>query len=359
MRAAICREHGQPLEIVDLDLADPGAGEIRARVEAVAICHSDVIFADGGWGGSLPAVYGHEAAGVVESVGDGVTDLAPGDPVVITMVRHCGGCPCCGRGFFGACESHFNLDGATPIHAPDGRDVVQGLRTGAFAEAVVVHRSQVVKIPADIPFDVASLLACGVITGYGAVANTARMPAGADAVVIGTGGVGLNAVQGAALRGARRVVAVDLAEEKLEAARAFGATHTVNGRERDAVEAIRAITDLRGADYVFVTVGAPAAFDQSYAMLAPGGTSVLVGVAALGAVSSFDPVTLTSGQHAILGSKLHSNIHTDIPAILSLYREGRFKLDELVSRRFPFEEINAAMDAARRGEGLRNVVTMR
>lgn len=357
MRAAICREFGQPLSIETVNLAPPGPGAVRCRVRAVAICHSDIIFAEGGWGGDLPAVYGHEAAGEVLETGPGVTGLTPGDRVVITMLRHCGTCPCCARGLHGSCEGTLPIDASPPLS--QGKSAVkQGLDTGAFAEEVVVDASQLVKIDADIPLESAALLACGVITGYGAVANTAKMPPGMDVVVIGTGGVGLNAVQGAVLHGAKRVIAVDLDDAKLDAAMAFGATHRINGRDKDAVLHVLAITRRRGADYVFVTVGAPAAFDQSYQMLAPGGTSVLVGVAALGAESRFDPVALTSGSQRILGSKLACDIGRDIPELIRLYRAGRLKLDELVTARYPFERINDAMDAARRGDGLRNVVMM-
>lgn len=358
MRAAVCREFGQPFRIEDLDLAPPGRGEVRCAVRAVAICHSDITFADGGWGGSLPAVYGHEAAGEVLEVGPVVNGLAPGDRVVITMLRHCGTCPCCRRGLQGVCESHFPLDGASPILAHDGTQITQGLRTGAFAEEVVVEASQLVRIDDEVPFEIASLMACGVITGWGAVANTAQMPEGSDVVVIGAGGVGLNAIQAARLGRARRVIAVDLVDDRLDAALAFGATHTINGRDEDAVERVAQITATRGVDFAFVTVGAPQAFDQSYAMLARGGSSVLVGVAALGAMSTFDPVGFTSAANRILGSKLAADIHRDIPALLALWREGRLKLDELISTRFPFERINEAMDASRRGEGLRNIVLM-
>lgn len=359
MRAAVCFEFGQPFAIEDVSLAPPGPGEVRARIGAVAICHSDVIAAEGGWGGRLPVVWGHEAAGDILEVGEGVVSVAPGDRVVVTMLRHCGTCRACARGLHGSCETSFPLDTRSPIAGAHPRGpIAQGLGTGAFAEEVVVHESQVVGIDRDVDLAVASLLACGVITGYGAVANTAAMPAGADAVVIGTGGVGVNAVQTAALRGAARIVAVDLDDDKLAAARAFGATHGVNARAQDAVEAVREITDGRGADYVFVTVGVPAAFDQSYRMLAPGGTSVIVGVAADGARSSFDPVAFNTGSHRILGSKLACDIRRDIPEILRHYREGRFKLDELVSTRFGFEAINQAMAAAKAGRGLRNVVML-
>lgn len=359
MRAAICREFGQPLEIREVSLAPPGSGEVRARVHAVAICHSDVTYADGGWGGTLPAVYGHEAAGVVTGVGEGVTDFAPGDRVVITLVRNCGACPCCARNMRGSCETRFPLDAQSPLSFPDGAPVVHGLKTAAFAEEVVIDQSQMVKIGDDIGFEVASLLACGVITGFGAVVNTAALPPGMDVVVIGTGGVGLNAVQGAALTGSRRVIAVDRSAEKLAAAEAFGASHLVDGAATDAVAAVRELTGGRGADFVFVTVGSTEAMGQSYRMLAPGGASVLVGMAHQDARSTFNPLALSDSSCRILGSKMgQSDIRADIPMLIGLYREGRLKLDELISHRYPLEEINSAMDNVRRGIGLRNVVVM-
>jgi len=361
MRAAICREFGQPLEIAEVELARPGPGEVRAALRAVAICHSDVTFADGGWGGDLPAVYGHEAAGVVTEVGDGVSDFAPGDHVVITLVRNCGTCPCCQRNMRGSCETKFALDAASPLSFPDGSPIEHGLRTAAFAEEVVVEQSQMVKIgpniDGDIGFDVASLLACGVITGYGAVVNTAEVPPGRDVVVIGTGGVGLNAVQGAALTGARRVIAVDLSAEKLAAAKAFGATDVIDGSVDNAVRQVRALTGGRGADFVFVTVGAVEAMKQSYPMLAPGGASVLVGMADVAARSTFNPLALSDGSRRILGSKMgQCDIRADIPHLIGLYREGKLKLDELITARLPFDEINTAMDNVRAGIGLRNVI---
>ncbi len=357
MRAAICREFGQPLEIAEVELARPGPGEVRAELRAVAVCHSDVTFADGGWGGDLPAVYGHEAAGVVAEVGDGVSDFAPGDRVVITLVRNCGACPCCERNMRGSCETKFPLDAASPLSFPDGSPIIHGLRTAAFAEEVVVEQSQMVKIGSDIGFDVASLLACGVITGYGAVVNTAAVPPGRDVVVIGTGGVGLNAVQGAALTGARRVIAVDLSADKLEAAKAFGATDVIDSSVDNAVRQVRALTGGRGADFVFVTVGATEAMKQSYPMLAPGGASVLVGMAGVDARSTFNPLALSDGSRRILGSKMgQCDIRKDIPHLIGLYREGKLKLDELITARLPFDAINTAMDNVRNGIGLRNVI---
>ena len=357
MRAAICREFGQPLEIAEVELAPPGPGEVRARLRAVAICHSDVTFADGGWGGDLPAVYGHEAAGVVTQIGDGVSEFAPGDRVVITLVRNCGACPCCERNMRGSCETRFPLDAASPLSFPDGSPIVHGLRTAAFAEEVVVEQSQMVRIGDDIAFEVASLLACGVITGYGAVVNTAELTPGKDVVVIGTGGVGLNAVQGAALGGSKRVIAVDLAAGKLEAAKLFGATDVIDASVDNPVKAVRALTGGRGADFVFVTVGAVEAMGQSYPMLAPGGASVLVGMAGSDARSTFNPLALSDGSRRILGSKMgQCDIRHDIPQLIGLYRAGKLKLDELITARYPFDEINTAMDNVRKGSGLRNVI---
>ncbi len=357
MRAAICREFGEPLELGEAVLAPPGPGQVRADVRAVAICHSDVTFADGGWGGALPAVYGHEAAGVVTEVGEGVSGFAPDDRVVITLVRNCGTCPCCRRNMRGSCEGEFPA--ATPLSLPDGAPLAHGLKTAAFAGEVVVDQSQLVAIDADIGFDVASLLACGVITGWGAVVNTAALPPGLDVAVIGTGGVGLNAVQGAALMGSRRVIAVDLTAEKLAAAEAFGASDVIDGSAADPGQAVRELTGGRGADYVFVTVGSTKAMEQSFAMLAPGGASVLVGMAHVDARSSFSPLDLSDRSCRILGSKMgQSDIRADIPRLIGLYREGWLKLDELITHRHPFEKINTAMDNVRRGVGLRNVITM-
>jgi Zn-dependent alcohol dehydrogenase len=222
---------------------------------------------------------------------------------------------------------------------------------------VVVHASQLVAVPPDLPLDCAALLACGVITGFGAVTNTAAVAAGSDVVVIGTGGVGLNSVQGAAHVGARRVIAVDLSDDKLAAARRFGATATVNPARQDLTATVRAITEGRGADYVFVTVGAKPAFDQAYGLLGPTGAAVLVGMPASGVLSEFDPGLLAGGSQRILGSKMGSaRIGEDIPRLIALYRAGGLKLDEMISGRYPLAEINEAIASVRRGEALRNVI---
>jgi len=355
MKAAVCRAFGQPLVIEELDLAPPGPGEVALRIKACAICHSDIFSLQGAWGGELPAVYGHEAAGIVEAVGAGVNGLEPGDHVIATLVRHCGRCRHCVRGAQVQCEAEFARDRKGPLAAKDGAPIRQGLRTGAFAEAAVLHASQVVAVGKDVPLASAALVACAVLTGVGAVLNTAAVPAGSTVAVIGTGGVGLNSVQAAALVGARTIVAIDVADEKLSAAEAFGATHTVKIGRDDVRKAVRDATGGRGVDYAFATVGAPKVVEQGLDLIARGGTLVVVGMPASGVMASFDPGTLAHLGQRVLGSKMGSaRIETDIPMIVDLYRQGRLKLDELVSGRYRLEEINDAIAAA--GGALRNVI---
>jgi len=357
MKAAVCREFGKPLVIEEVNLADAGPGEVRVKLSAVAICHSDISYADGSWGGELPAVYGHECSGVVEKVGTGVTTVKAGDHVVVTLIRSCGHCHGCSTGNPVTCSTQFPLDAKSPITDAEGNSVVQSMRTGGFAEFVLVHESQCVAIPPTMKMASASLLACGVITGFGAVTNTARMPAGSHVVVIGTGGVGLNAIQGAHVSGARSVIAVDIADSKVEAAKTFGATHGVNSLTGDVAARVQDITEGHGADYVFVTVGAKSAFDSSYGLLAKGGSVVLVGMPASGVMSEIDPGTMAAYSQNILGSKMGSaRIQVDIPNLVDLYRQGRVKLDELVTKTYPLEQINEAIDAVKRGEALRNVI---
>ncbi len=359
MKAAVCRDFGEPLVVEDIDIAPPGPGEIGVSISACAICHSDISYADGAWGGVLPAVYGHEAAGIVDTVGPGVATPQPGDHVVVTLIRSCGHCRSCVQGLPVTCETEFPLDAKSPLSTGDGAPIVQGLRTGAFAEYVVVDASQAVVVPRDLPLDRASLLACGVITGYGAVVNTAAMRPGASVVVIGAGGVGLNSIQGAAIGGAETIIAVDVVETKLEAARRFGATHAVDGRADDVADRVRALTGGRGADYVFVTVGAKAAFDQSFGLARPAGAIVLVGMPATGVMTEFDPGDVAALNQRILGSKMGSaRIQVDIPCLVSLYRQGRLKLDELITRRYPLDGINDAIAEVKRGAALRNVIVL-
>jgi Zn-dependent alcohol dehydrogenase len=357
VKAAVCREFGQPLVIEEIALAEPRTGEVRVAVKACAICHSDVMYADGAWGGDLPAVYGHEAAGVVESVGEGVGNVRPGDHVIVTLIRNCGHCHYCARGSHVLCEEVFPLDRQSPVADASGAPVTHGLRTGAFAEKVVVHSSQVIAVDRDIPFDIASLLACGVITGYGAVTNTAGVRPGESVAVIGCGGVGLNAIQGAAIAGAETVIAIDLADDKLAAALGLGATHAVNVNQGDARQSVLDMTCGRGVDYVFVTVGAKPAFDSAFGYITKNGCIVIVGMPPSGVTSSYDPETVASWNQKIIGSKMgETRIDRDIPALIGLYRGGRLKLDELITARYPLAGINDAIAATRNGEAIRNVI---
>ena len=358
MRAAVCREFGAPLQVEDVELRGPGAGEVGVRVAACAVCHSDVAYAEGTWGGDLPAVYGHEAAGVVEEVGAGVRGIDRGTHVVVTLVRWCGRCALCLRGEPALCEelASFPLSRSTPLRAADGGAIHQGLRTAAFAEHVTVDASQVVAIPEDVPLDSASLLACSVLTGVGAVLNTARLRTGSTAAVVGAGGVGLNVVQGAALAGAGLVVAVDLVESRLAAATAVGATHALDASTADVEAAVAELTAGRGVDYVFVAASSTAAAEQGLRLAGRAGTVVLIGLPGDGRVS-IDPELVADSALRILGCKLGSATpQRDIPRLVDLYRSGRLALDALISARYPLEQINDAFAACRDRDALRAVV---
>lgn len=356
-RAAVCHAFNEPLAIEEIELAAPQKGEIRVKLAACAICHSDILFMNGSWSSVLPAVYGHEAAGVVEEVGDGVSSVAPGDHVVVTLIRSCGTCPHCAQGDQVICETRFPLDARSPLSAADGSPITHGLRTGAFAEHVVVDASQAVAIPKDVPLDSASLLACGVITGLGAVKNAAQVPAGSSVAVIGVGGVGLNSIQGAALCGAGTIIAVDLSDEKLEASREFGATHTVNSKDQDGAEAVKQLTGGRGVDYAFVTVGVKAAFEDAFRYVGRAGSVVIVGMPPTGTMVEFDPDALANNNRRVIGTKMGSStISVDIPMLIDLYKQGRLKLDELITGRYKLEEINEAVASVLRGEARRNVI---
>ena len=357
MKAAVCYEFGKPLVIDDIELAAPKTGEIKVKIAACAICHSDILYMDGAWGGDLPAVYGHEAAGVVDAIGPGVNRLKPGDHVVVTLIRACGHCFYCSQGEPHICETSFPLDQQGPLSTSNGSAIKQGLRTGAFAEYVVVDQSQAVAISDTVPLTSASLLACGVITGLGAVVNTAAVRPASHVVVIGTGGVGLNSVQGAALCNARTTIAVDLSDEKLQAAKTFGATHTINPNKENMKDRVWALTDNRGADYVFVAVGNPKAMEQGAMLIRKGGTLVLVGMTADGVKSEFETLEIANNAQRILGSKMGATkVQVDIPQLAELYQQDRLKLDELVSAQYPLQDINEAVASAKRGQALRNVI---
>ncbi len=352
IKAAVCHAFGEDLKIETVDLAGPGPDEVEVTLKACAICHSDISFMDGAWGGALPAVFGHEAAGVVSAVGNGAR-LTVGDPVVVTLIRACGHCSPCATGRPVACETGF---AGSPLRGTDGTPINQAMYTGGFAERVVVDQSQVVKLPDVIGMEAAALLACGVITGVGAVVNAAGLRAGQDVVVIGAGGVGLNAIQGARIAGARRIVAVDMSEEKLTIAKEFGATDGVLATEAKPWKA--AMTAIgRGADAVIVTVGAIPAYDQAPRYLAAGGRVIMVGMPHSGAQSSYEPVIFAATGQGMVGSKMGDVvIARDIPWMVDLYQQGRLKLDELISGRWSLDDVNEAIADTRTGSARRNVI---
>jgi Zn-dependent alcohol dehydrogenase len=326
-------------------------------IAACAVCHSDIAYLDGAWGGALPAIFGHEAAGTVVEVGPGVAAIAAGDPVVVTLVRSCGTCFYCRLGDEALCETTFRLDVEPGLRSADDEPINQGLRTAGFAQQVVVHQSQLAPIPADMPMQAAALLACGVVTGFGAVTNTARVPAGSSVAVVGTGGVGLNCIQGAAYVQAEQVIAIDLNSAKLALAGKLGATATVNAAEQDAPGAIAELTEGRGVDYLFVAAGSATAVETSLPLLRRAGTLVVVGMPPSGQLAQIDTGDLAHQSQRILGSKMGSaRVSRDIPMLARLYESGELKLDELITETFTLVEINEAVRSARAGESARNVI---
>lgn len=357
MKAAVCYAFDQPLTVEEIDIDPPQQGEVKIRLAATAICHSDVHLIRGEWGGKLPVVAGHEAAGIVDAVGENVTLAKPGDAVVVSLLRSCGRCFYCTLGSPHMCEATFALERESRLRNRRGERLQHGIRTAAFAEYVIVDQSQVVQVPADMPLDRAALLACGVITGLGAVVNTARVGPGQSVVVIGAGGVGLNAIQGAVLVGAHPIVAVDRLDTKLTAARTFGATHTINAAQQDLAAAVANLTAGRGADYVFVTVGSPTAVAQALTIIRPAGTVVIVGIPHEGATAALSIGDMVWNEQRVIGSRMGSTrLSVDVPRLVDLYRHGRLKLDELITARYPLEQINEAIAAMETGEVLRNLI---
>ena len=360
MKAAVCYDFGEPLRVVDVHLDPPQKGEVKIRMVATAICHSDVHFVRGEWKAPLPLVVGHESAGIVEEVGDGVTLTKPGDKVVVSLLKNCGRCFYCTMGLPYECSGEFALStfsGNSRLHDMQGQALHHAMGTATFAEYAIVDQSQVVQVPDDFPLDRAALLACGVITGLGAAVNTAQVTPGSSVVVIGAGGVGLNAIQGALLSGANPIVALDTLDSKLEAARIFGATHGIKASADDVKKTIRGLTGGRGADYVLVTVGSTAALSQGLTLLRPAGTLVMVGLPKAGSTIPLPVEPLVWYNYKILGSNMGSTkLSVDVPRLIDLYTQGRLKLDELITGHYPLERINEAIEVMERGAALRNVI---
>lgn len=358
MKAAICYEFGKPLVVEDVELAPPGKGEVKVRLAATAICHSDIHDIKGELPGALPFVGGHESSGYVDEVGLDVKYVKTGDPVIVSVVTSgCGACFYCITGFPHLCEAGFSRKPEVRLRNKQEKPLAQKGGVAGFAQYVLVNESQVVKIPREMPLDRAALLACGVIAGFGAVVNRAQVKPFRSVVVMGTGGVGINAIQGAAYSGAYPIIAVDVLDSKMKTAIDFGATHTVNAKRSDAVEAVKQLTSGRGADYVFVTVGSVPAIRQGFSMSGPRGTTVIIGLPPVKDMLSFSPMELIRSERTLTGGFMGStNLKVDIPRFITLYQAGRLKLDEIITGRYPLAGINEAIESTEKGEALRNVI---
>ena len=363
-KAAILFEVGAGLEVREVEVQDPGPGEVRIRMVAGGVCHSDLHVMTGHLEAPVPAILGHEGAGIVADVGRGVTSVKPGDPVIPLWRLSCGSCEYCTGGRPALCAAGTQIrwsgrlaDGTSRFKC-DGHEIRHFAGVSSFSNYTVVPEDAVLKIPEDLPLERAALLGCAVITGVGAVFNAARVRPGSTVAVFGTGGVGVNVVQGAAIAGAEKIIAVDRLESRLDAARRFGATHTVDATAGDPVAQIRDSTAGKGVDYAFEVVGLPALMRQAYESLAKRGMAVVVGLTPTSAEVTVPALPLIYEERVLTGSLYGSAApKTDIPKLIDLYRAGRLKLDELLTRSYPIEDINEAYAALESGGTLRSVVT--
>jgi S-(hydroxymethyl)glutathione dehydrogenase/alcohol dehydrogenase len=361
-QAAVLWELGRPVEVLEIDLAAPKAGEVRIRIAACGVCHTDLHVVEGHLPEPLPLVLGHEAAGVVEEIGPGVESLAPGQHVVLALVPSCGACDECRRGRPNFCSlgarmaAEGTLADGTSRLSLNGTTLHHFNSISSFAGHAVVPESAAVRIRPDVPLYAAALVGCSVLTGYGAVANTAGVEEGAAVAVWGCGGVGLNVVQGARLRRAAQIVAVDTRQEKLELARTLGATDVVQAGEGvDAVAAVQDLTD-GGPDYAFEAIGSERAIQDAWKAARAGGTVVVVGIMPRGASLTIDPWQFMS-EKTLKGTFLGSaRIQEDVPRLIDLYHSGELDLDRLVSRKLSLEELPEALDELRAGDVVRQVV---
>ncbi len=359
MKAAVLNSSPADLDIEDITLADPEPNEVRVRVVNAGLCHSDLHFMDGSWPMMAPSmVMGHEAAGVVEAIGSNVDYVAPGDHVISCLSVFCGTCRYCTNGQMSICENRFALTQRSgPSHTrADGGAAMPMAGLGSFAEEMLVHQNALVKIRPDMPLDKACLIGCGVTTGLGAVFRTARVEPGSDVVVLGAGGIGTSAIQGARIAGAARVIAVDLNDEKLQQAGQLGATHTVNPNDGDPVAQVQEITG-GGVDYSFEAIGLKQTAEQSWAMLGPGGTATIIGMIPFGQTIEIPAHETFLMEKKLQGSMMGSNqFRTDMPRFIELYLDGRLKLDEMVSAHISLDEVNDGYEMMKRGESVRTVI---
>jgi alcohol dehydrogenase len=370
IRAAVLNKMGaevpygksRPLTIEDFDLDDPGRGEVMVKIGAAGLCHSDLSVIDGNRPRPTPMVLGHEAAGVVEKLGPGVDDLKVGDHVVMVFVPSCGHCPPCAEGRPALCEPGAAANGAGTLLSGErrlhrnGQDVHHHLGCSAFAEYATVSRRSLVKIDKELPLDEAALFGCAVLTGVGAVINTAKVSAGSSVAVIGLGGVGLSSLLGAIAVGARRVIAIDLSDDKLGLAHQLGATDTFNASSPNAVDEIKAATG-GGVEFAFEMAGSVRAMDLAYRITRRGGTTVTAGLPPPNHTFALPQVNLVAEERTVKGSYIGTCVPTrDLPRYIELYRRGKLPVDRLMSGRMKLDEINLGFDRLHEGKAVRQVV---
>jgi S-(hydroxymethyl)glutathione dehydrogenase / alcohol dehydrogenase len=359
MKAAVMRAQNAPLSLEEVRIDDPGPGEVLVKTAASGICHSDLHVIEGGLPVPPPCILGHEPAGIVEKLGAGVTDFKPGDHVIGCITQWCGVCKFCTQGRPYLCPTQYMgrpLDAKPRLSGNDGSPLIQFANLSSFAEKMLCPERSLVKIRDDMPLDRAALIGCGVTTGLGAALNTVRIPAGASVAIVGCGGVGLAALQGARIVGAGKIIAVDTQPFKFDLARKLGATDSVNAKDGDPVAAVQALTG-GGADFVFECLGSVPTVQQSIAMTGRGGTTVLVGVVPITQMVPISAADLTLQEKHVTGSYMGSNrFRFDMPKYVEFYLDGRLRLDEMISSRIPLSEVNTAFDRMRKGEAARQVI---
>jgi S-(hydroxymethyl)glutathione dehydrogenase/alcohol dehydrogenase len=362
MKAAVLTEINKPLQLLDLEQEGPKTGEVRVKVKATGVCMSDWHMINGDWPTKLPIVLGHEAAGIVAEVGPGVTRLKKDDHVIFSFKVNCGHCAPCTKGRPVLCTGHNDtpgvvmLDGTTRLKL-NGEAIHQMARIGTFSEYVICPERAVVPIRKDMPWAPAALVGCSVATGFGAVTRHAKVPAGADVLVIGAGGVGLNIIQAAKVAGARHIIAADLLDNKLGYAKQFGATHTINAKSENVVKSIKALTKGAGVDFAFDAIGSDITATQIVDAVGPGGHAVMVGIPAATAKAPVSPFQMVFMEKQLTGSFYGSvQPSLDFPILCDLYMEKKLNLDDLISRTYRFDEINEGFNQLRTGGVARGVV---
>lgn len=357
VQGVIARAKGAPVELVDVQVPDPGPGEAVVKVQACGVCHTDLHYREGGIGDEFPYLLGHEAAGLVESVGDGVSEVQPGDFVILNWRAVCGQCRSCRRGRPWYCFNTFNA--TQKMTLDDGSELSPALGIGAFADKTLVHAGQCTKVDAAAPATAAGLLGCGVMAGLGAAINTGGVGRGDSVAVIGCGGVGASAIAGAHLAGASKIIAVDIDDRKLDKAKELGATDAINGKDTDVVEAIKSLTDGNGADVVVDAVGRPETWKQAFYGRDLAGTVVLVGVPTPDMTVEM-PLMHLFGRGGSLKSSWYGDClpSRDFPMLIDLYLQGRLPLDAFVSETIGLGDVEAAFDKMHAGDVLRSVVVL-